>query len=226
MLLDFFGPMVIHWRILVNFLGGLEDCTTWQCWAITSRVFSCADCGTHHNGCAMVKGEHLQRPSLYHGKRFADHDVSWIPWYGLLARRAFSWSLREKYQSWRKWEILRSMSNLPSPKADLVKQAIEMFRKKPTKTVGFNSGGNQAFFLSGGFCEAQRYLGKLKQPFSLPLVSRFCPSNVCVFRSCDKKMCMPLDVLLQQDRNLQKDYPSEIQELLQCRSSSNRIHPR
>ena len=24
----------------------------------------------------MVKGEHLQRPSLYHGKRFADHDVS------------------------------------------------------------------------------------------------------------------------------------------------------
>ena len=68
--------MVIHWWIPVNFLGSLEDCTTWHCWAITSRVFSSADCGTHHNGCAMVKGEHLQRPSLYHGKRFADHDVS------------------------------------------------------------------------------------------------------------------------------------------------------
>lgn len=37
------------------------------------------------------------------------------------------------------------MSNLPSPKANLVKQAIEMFRKKPTKTVGFNSGETKLF---------------------------------------------------------------------------------
>ena len=177
----------------MNFLGGLEDCTTWQCWAITSRVFSCADCGTHHNGCAMVKGEHLQRPSLYHGKRFADHDVSWIPWYGLLARRAFSWSLREKYQSWRKWEILRSIRNSKN-----VKPAISESRpceagnrnvpKKNPRRPWDSTRVETKLFKAGGFCEAQRYLGKLKQPFSLPFVSRFCPSK-CVFLDRVTKRC-------------------------------------